>query len=292
MKRVLWLLWSLVTLISLVGQTGQAYAQERDERVVAAGERVAGDVSTTTQNIVVIGEVHGDVTSLSGDITVQGRVYGDVVSYGGRVTLAQGGQIDGNVLTLSEPLAAPVTASVAGAVFTPSPLANSLMPTRASMAGLWGVALAGALIFLVALCLLLPRAWPNRSHAALVLLRARPGVALLYGLLTTLLLLLLLPMVTTLLALTLVGLLLLAPLVLAFVVLYGAGFAVLARALVGDAPGSPLGRELLMALLLLTPPLVLAGWAPLAGLGLLLLIGSAGLGAVVLSRGGTLLVRA
>ena len=284
--------------------SGVAYAQGEAPLaplVVAQGQTTQGDIATTSQAIVVDGEVLGDVTTWGGDITINGHVSGDVVSYSGNVTLGGGAQVDGKVFTVGGTVARPASAQiVAGQVIAGAPggsavfgLIDLFVPSGTEAAavgpalrGAFG--LAGALV-LLALATFGTLLWPRRSAVAVAALRTAPWRAAALGALTTLLLALLLLPLGALLAVTLVGMSLLLPLLLVLHLPYVFGLA---------AMGQLLGRRLFPTLgslassggvLLLLLPLLLVGIvAPAAALVLFYAIAGTGLGAAILSRGGTL----
>jgi hypothetical protein len=281
-----------------------ALAQGESPLVVAAGQRIDGSVATVTQDIRVDGVVAGDVTSWSGTITIVGTVGGDVVSYGGVVRVLATGRVDGHILASGGALQKDPGATVAGQtihdgggggalaslldLFAPSPGADSAGPLGRA---LFGVALG---VLLLAFCLLCAALWPRRVLLAGTTLRRLPGRALALGMITTLAAgLALLPLAGLLIAsviglpllLVLLALLLIPPIygltVLAHIA--GARFASPMSALAGlDLP------VILVALTLVLAIVVVAALAPAWGLALFYLVASPGLGAAILSRGGTM----
>jgi cytoskeletal protein CcmA (bactofilin family) len=279
-----------------------ALAQGENTLVVAAGQHIDGSVATVTQDIRVDGVVAGDVTSWSGTITIVGTVGGDVVSYGGAVRVLATGRVDGHILASGGALQKDPRATVAGQtihdgggsalaslldLFAPSPGADSAGPFGRT---LFGVALG---VLLLAFCLLCAALWPRRVLLAGATLRRLPGRALLLGLITTLAAgLALLPLAGLLIAsviglpflLVLLALLLIPPIYGLTVLAHigGARFASPMSALAGlDLP------VILVALTLVLAIVVAAALAPAWGLALFYLVASPGLGAAILSRGGT-----
>lgn len=288
---------ALAAILLSLALHSPALAQERG-LVVPAGQRVDGNIATTTQNIEVAGEVSGDVTSWSGDVVVTGRVGGDVVSYSGHVTVAATGRVGGHVLALSGGLLREPGAAVAGqALGGPaqvSALASlfDLMMPAPGPAGdtaivgrlLFGLALG---VFLLALCLLCIAFWPGRTAIASLTLRQMPLRAVALGLISTLLLGLLLPPLAVLLAASLLGLPLLLLLLVLALAPYVYGMAALAL-LPGRAarPGGVSRPTILLSTAIVALVALLALAAPLWGLALFFLVASPGLGAAILSRGG------
>lgn len=282
---------------SVLAWPGSAAAQA-PVLTVAAGEVVRGDVTTVSQSIVVLGAVEGDVTSFSGAIEVAGQVSGDVVSYSGTITIREGGVIGGNILSLAGPVERARSAQVAGQLLddvfgsNASAAVSALFgPASAGGTDLSGALVASALALVsLGLGTLAATIWPLRLRGVSRTLRVLPGRATLLGLLTIMLLGGALALLTTLLAISLVGLPLVLPLLLLAHVPCIYGLAALALALaesrwlrrglpitVAAGLGLLVIVSLLMALFLLSPPL---------GLLFFYLLASAGLGAAILSRGG------
>jgi hypothetical protein len=300
MKRFIHML--VLIALWLIAGAGLARAQN-DALVVAAGQHVAGNVATITQDIRVDGTVDGDVTSWNGAITIAGRVGGDVVSYSGAVTVLPTGQIDGHIFASTGMLHQSPGAVVAGQQISGdagealASLMDLLNPTSPSSPdsllghALFGMALA---VLLTAFCLLYWAFWPGRVALASDTLRRLPRRALTLGLLTTLALALaLLPLAGVLVA-SVVGIPLLLALLALALALYIYGLVVLARmlsargAIATNQAGMPTlsGRMLACTLALVLLIAVVVALAPLWGLALFFLMASPGLGAVVLSRGG------
>lgn len=294
----------LLLLAGLLVFPPLAAAQGDEPLRVPPGERVVGNVATTSQSIVVDGDVTGDVTSWSGDILINGRVGGDVVSYAGRVTLGPAAHVGGSVLAAghavqSQPSANIVGQALSGAESGGRMLANavSLVAPRASAppATQVGAALFGLMVTLLLLAfpLLWAALWPHRTAAAAYTLRSLPLRAVALGLLTTLVLAALLLPLSALLLATLIG----APLLLLLLLLlhlpYLYGMTVLVHRL-GGGPSlrlastfSPTPRVILVAGLAAALIGLMAARAPLGAALLFYLLASPGLGATILSRGGT-----
>ncbi len=275
--------------------------------VVPVGTTYTGQLATFTSDIYVMGTVHGDVTSISGSIIVSGTVTGDVVSYQGQVILAEQARVDGHVLVLSnttqQAQGAYVAGRVIGSVRLPEStgegvnrdVAAELLPSRAVPVPdtLWRGAVLVLLVLLVLLVALLALTLLHHrtARSAQVLLRL-PRYTLVLGLVSSLLLSGGLSLLVVALAFTLIGipvaLVLLSVVHLPLLVGLVVGARALALHLRGPRGGhAPL--TLLFSVGLLLPPLVLGSLAPLWGVVLLYLLASAGVGAVVLSRGGLLM---
>jgi hypothetical protein len=133
--------------------------------------------------------------------------------------------------------------------------------------------------------------WPRRTEGAGRTLLSMPWRSLLLGLLTTLLVAALLLPLSALLAMTLVGLPLILALLLLLQLPYIYGLATLAqvagRRLLRISRYGQSGQATLVGTLLLLLPLTLLGILTPAGSAILFYtLASAGLGAVILSRGG------
>ena len=296
------LMFCLVALALALLLPRSAAAQEQDDALVVPADTTAPSVATVGQDVLVAGAVSGDVTSWSGDITISGQVGGDVISYAGRVTLLSGSRVGGHVMApggvqregntqivgqvVGGPSGSQALASVRD-VFGPG-VPHSGMTASALARPLFGLLLG---LFLLVFTLLGAAFWPRRTRRTMLTLRALPGRAIAVGLLTTLLLAALVPLLGALLTATLIGLPLLVLLALLVQAPYLYGIAALTQALgpaAQDMSGDTgLRRETLAtaAVLALLIGLV-AAVQPLAGLALLYLVASPGLGAAILSRGG------
>jgi hypothetical protein len=291
---------ALTVVMLLTLATPATAAAQAAPLVVAAGQIVEHDLATTGRSIVVHGEVQGDVTTWSGSILIEGSVQGDVVSYTGDVVLGADARVAGNILVVEGSLQTLDGAQVAGFMIEEQSLAR--LPLAASMAPIilsgdfpalelprvfFSALIAGlALIIVLGVSLF----WPRRTYGAgLVILRS-PGRSLLVGLLSSLLLAASFALISTLVILSLVGSILLIPLVLLIQVPYLLGLATLARALAARfamslqaaVPATAFGTTIL-----LLPLVALGSVHMLWGAVLFYLLASIGLGALVVSRGGT-----
>jgi hypothetical protein len=270
-------------------------------RTVPSGNLVDGNIATLTSDIRIEGEVSGDVTTWTGTIVVSGHIHGDVVSYTGDIILNPGAQIDGNAMSLGGRVQA-TNAKLAGrtivggvggqylsrlvGIFAPAPYDS--INTR-GIAG-WPFSLALGLLLFV-LCLVLIGVWPNRTATTASILVAHPVQAMLIGLLASVALSTLLPLLATLLAITLIGLPVSVLIVLLANLPYISGLAALIQAArVSIEPRIvALTRTTVLVAGVLILPIALVGMlSPSAALLLFYLIASPGLGALLISRVGTL----
>jgi cytoskeletal protein CcmA (bactofilin family) len=275
-------------------------AQGRPPVVVAAHERVRGDLATIDQAIIVAGVVEGDVTSWSGTIQISGTVLGDVVSYSGVVELTPTADVHGNVLAVGGQVVYPETALVAGQVFSNEPLlggqllnsvASLVQPAGADPATPLARPLVSGMLAMISLLLIAAALliWPRRMTGVSLTMQRSLPTAFGVGLLSMVLLGALTLVLSAVLALSLIGLPLILPLLLLAHVPLVIGVAVVARTL-GERllalHMSIPAATLLMAALLLLPLVVLGSVAPLLGGLSFYALASAGLGAMILSRGG------
>ncbi len=90
------------------------------ERIIAAGEITNGSAVTTRGDLIIAGSVAGHAIAIGGDVIVRegGIVSGDAVAVGGRVRL-EGGRVSGEARTVSGPLGlTPATAAPQTALST------------------------------------------------------------------------------------------------------------------------------------------------------------------------------
>lgn len=303
-RQIWWRVIAALSLLLVLAWPTVSLASDGGPVQVDQGTQASGDIATLDQSIVVAGDVAGDVTSWTGDITVEGHVAGDVVSYMGDVTVGSDGQIDGSVMSLGGHVVRHVQAIVAGPAFGSadantalSSAMNIIMPgasTPPSPVKFVGRLLLGILsaVFLLAFSLLWSANWPNRTLAAGMTLRRLPGQSAVIGLLATGLIIVIAPLLTALLAASLVGLPLLALIIVALNAPYVYGLAALARAFVlpTRAPDTSMllpERPVIGVLVALAGFIgFVAAFQPLAGLLVFYLVASPGLGAVLLSRAG------
>jgi hypothetical protein len=282
----------------------QVYAQASDTALVIAADQVyEGNVSSATQSIRVEGVVLGDVTSWTGDIEILGRVEGDVVSYSGDVILRDGAIVQGHIMALGDGMQVAATAQVNGQTLDGGEgslvLANlfdALNPSSPSSQGnvvgqiLVGIVLA---IVLIACCALCAAFWPHRLDATSQMLKRLPARSFGFGLLTSLIIGLALPPVIAVLAASLIGVPFLIALFVIVQLPFLFGLTAMARALgwFSERGFTVMTRQhvvWLVGLAFLVSVTIVV--QPLWGMLLFYLIASPGVGALFLSRGGTLML--
>lgn len=293
-----------VLLLLLLMWPLQVYAQASEAALVITADQVyEGNVSSATQPIRVEGVVLGDVTSWTGDIEVLGRVEGDVVSYSGDVIIHDGAVVLGHIMALGDGLQVAPTAQVNGQTLDGGEgslvLANlfdafnpRVPSAQDNMVGniLVGVVLA---IVLIACCALCAAFWPHRLDATSQMLKRLPARSLGFGLLTALIVGLAIPPIVAVLAASLIGVPFLIALLLIAQIPFLFGLTAIARALgwFSERGFTVLTRQhvvWLVGLALLVS--VTIAIQPLWGMLLFYLLASPGVGALFLSRGGTLML--
>ena len=301
-----------------------ASAQDEPERVaigsdmlIAEGEVVQGDVSVTNGNLVLQGEVRGDVTVVNGNANIEGKVQGDVAVTSGKVVLGPDSNVSGNVVAIMGDVTRAPGAIVEGSVsdmhnpfggthgvnmvFTDvTPWARNAAGRFAGMM-VWGIF---SLVLLLLSALLVSVA-PTRTRISADTLQVEVGPSLIVGVITALLLPAAVALVSLALVVTIVGA------VLVPVVMIAAGLALLfgltvislwmGRHMFASVQHNPeMSAPLILQVLLgvpvvlictVVPAALLPGWVSLLMLPLLYFAACIGLGAVILSRLGTLAPR-
>lgn len=269
--------------------------------VIRPGESCPGDAVSIGGNLFVQGTVGGNAVAVGGEVHVNGQVGGDVVSVGGGVYLEGKAVIGGDVTAVGGAIRRAPGAVVRGSILEGEvPFAGiSTVEGRPAPPKWLAVALAAlAAVLAFGLCLLLAAGlralWPRRTQSMVATLRRSVWACLGIGLASTVLVAFGLVLLSVVLALTIIGIVLIPFLYLFALLLYAVGLAISGLAL-GEAllrrperePASPwLAGTVGLAILV---PLVVFPAALLPCLGWLLsaLLLSVGLGAMVLSRGGT-----
>jgi hypothetical protein len=266
--------------------------------LIAPGEVWGGDVLVIGGGLAVQGTVEGNVVVLGGPLRVGGRVGGDVVSLGGEAVLQGGSEVAGNVVALGgirRAAAANVRGDILEGLFGRAGWVVSREDRPVSLGSRLGPALlATGVAFFLGLFLAwgLRTRWPRRSRAMVETLRRRLLSCLGLGLAGGVFLAVALPLLVLLLLVSLIGILAIPFLLLLVGLLYLLGLAVcglaLGEALVGRREGQPwlppaVGLAVLVPLAVL--PAFLLPWLGPAWAALL---AGAGLGAMLLSRLGTL----
>ncbi len=315
----------LGVLLAVVAVPAFAQGGEGDQAVIGrdltirSGEVRAGDVLGLGGRLTVEkgGRVDGNVAVVGGDVSVAGEIRGDLAVFGGHVTLHDGAVVGGDLLVTGGKLEQAAGAVVRGEVlenfsprrvfersrnqFPPAPPTARLpFGERTPFDWVWEVAfwvfravltsivlaVLGALVVL-----LLPQPIQAVAHTA----RTAPLPSLLVGFATILVVpfalaaLALLSAVLILVCIGLLGFPLIAILALAFVVLFVFGWL---------AVGLLLGEQIfeflrireplpLAAIIIGVVIITLLAYIPWLGWLFILVFGSLGLGAVLLSRFGT-----
>lgn len=275
---------------------------------VPLGQEYTGTIATFDQPIVIEGIVTGDVTSWVAPIRISGYVMGDVVSYGGSVVVDNTARVDGSILVLTGNIASTTGADIAGQVIGDSVEASSNLSAIGSFQDA-DLAVAPVdwlryLLFSVIVVLLVVGLGifetvllPARTARASYTLAVVPWHAWGLGLLTTLLLATLLVPLLLLLAFSLVGLPMLVVVGVLLQLPFAYGLIVLAQAVVrlllpgriAPAASPPLPLTIAVTLVLLLPLIVLGARSLLAAMVPFYVLVAAGVGALLLSRGGALI---
>lgn len=303
MSRFIMLLAAIIAAVGIALAPGPALAQELRSITVAANSVFHGDVASVSQSIVIAGMVEGDVTSWSGSITVLGTVNGDVVSYVGSIELGSNAHVTGNVFSMSGGVQHDTGAQVAGRLLGEKPLAGASMMAdvatifqpRSAVSTDLPLPLMSAMLTLMILLLTVActALWPMRTRGVSRALIRAPSKSLFIGLLTTVLAVLMVFALGGLLALSLVGLPLLLPLILLLQLPYLFGLAGLGRTL-GEyiRPGAAAAPTAAAGVALLLLPLgVIGAVSPFLSVATFYVLASVGLGAAILSRGGSYSLR-
>jgi hypothetical protein len=269
------------------------------DATIAARSKPAGTVAVANGTVHVRGIVDGDVVTYAGEIIVHqgGEIRGNAIAILGKVTF-DGGQVDGESLSLSGDLAAAPGAGAAGARSAPG-----VMMHEFALAGGWLAVLVivgiGVLVFA-----------SSNLDAVADTLERNFGRALLAGVAAQLALFPMLAILLVGLALTLIGILLIPFAVVAYVLaaagLVTLGYLAIAnitgRSFINPSADGERARRLaalqgvLVGLFVLMSPWFVAAalsWSPMAAviartvaIAVTWVAGSAGLGAALMSRGG------
>jgi hypothetical protein len=298
---VAWVVLGFLAVQPALAQ-GQTCTRVGGDLVVAAGESCAGDAVAIGGDLVVQGTVGGNAVAVGGSVQVSGQVGGDVVSLGGSVQLLDGAQVEGDVAALGG-----TSRRAPGAIVRGNVLEGRLAPPFMGVEEgrpywNWGLRLLGALLcsgLAFALCLLVALAlrslWPQRTAIMVATLRRELATSAGMGLVSGLILALAVPFLTILLAVILVGLLVIPFLYIAVAIIYITALTLSGLAL-GEALSARTSQEqrprwfaAALGLAVLVPLTVLPGiLIPCVGPFWALFVPGAGLGAMVLSRLGTL----
>jgi hypothetical protein len=210
-------------------------------RVIVPRGQTAGEIVVFSGRVQVAGVVQGDVVVVAGPVTISGQVSGSVISFDGSVRLAATAQVAGDVIAREEVDAAD-GAQVGGQVRAHAPFTFTAPARALGRFASWLAVSVSTLLLGLLVLWLTPRAADRVLRAA----REAPWISAAWGLAG----IVLLPVVSALLVLSLValplGLVLLFALALLLFVSYTWSAWVLGRAVVREH-----GRVLAF----------LAGWA-------------------------------
>ncbi len=268
--------------------------------VILPGETCSGDAVAIGGDLLVQGHVGGNVVAILGSVRISGQVDGDIVSLNGEVVLDDGAQVKGSATSLGGQLRRAPGAIVHGDLLESGPLVPQWVrgidrPSPSGWAYAAVTALAVVMAFGVSLVLAagMHLAWPRRTQVMVDTLRREllPSIGL--GLAGTVLAAVVLPLLSVLLLVTLIGTPVIPFLYLAAGLFYAAGMAVAGLALgqlltarrTEPAPGwiaAAVGLVILVPLTII-PGVVVPWIGPLWAV----LVPSVGAGAIVLSRVGT-----
>ncbi|HEX6263601.1 MAG TPA: polymer-forming cytoskeletal protein [Actinomycetota bacterium] len=209
-----------VALLLLAAPTS-AQEEHGDDQVVLTGE-ITIEEGRTVDGVVILngpatidGTVRGSVVAFNGEVTISGLVEDDVIVFNGPTTVRSGAEIGGDLIT-REAAVVEEGATVRGAVRgRPFDLTRGPFPFFARVA-VWAALTVSLLVLGLLLVLLFPRA-PDAVDLAW---RTAMGGAIGLGLL----LLIGLPIVGVLIAITIVGVPLGVALLLALALIYAIGY--------------------------------------------------------------------
>jgi hypothetical protein len=198
-------------------------------RVFVPRGQVAGEIVVFTGRVQVAGVVQGDVVVVDGPVTISGQVSGSVISFDGSVRLAATAQVAGDVIAREEVDAAD-GAQVGGEVRAHAPFTFTTPARALGRFASWLAVSVSTLLLGLLVLWLTPRAADRVLRAA----REAPWISAAWGLAG----IVLLPVVSALLVLSLValplGLMLLFALALLVFVAYTWAVWVLGRAVVRE----------------------------------------------------------
>ena len=195
-----------------------ALAAEDDERITIVGD-VLVDSDETTSDIVVVdgnvtvrGTVDGSIIVADGDVTIRGNVTGDVVTFAGTAILGRRANVEGDLFYGDKEPQVASGAQVGGDV---EKIDAGDVGLGLSI-GVWIAVTVSTLLLGLLLLLLFPKA----ADATARTLKARKGMVALTGVLAFILL----PVIGVVLLVTVVGIPLGVGLLLALLPLYGLGY--------------------------------------------------------------------
>jgi hypothetical protein len=267
--------------------------------VVESGQDCPRDAVAIGGNLVVQGSVGKSAVAIGGSVRVRGRVTGNVVGVGGEVVLQDGALVGGHVVSFGGALQRAPAAAVRGNL-----LESRLLPawsvqadrkpvavwTRVAIAVLiTGLALGACLLIAAVLRL----AWPQRTNVMVGTLRMHLAHSIGMGITSSILSIVLLPLLSALLLTVVIGI----PLIPMLYLVWGLG-CLAGLSIAGLAVGEALAPRKTalphwalsaLGLGIVVPLAVLPGAVfPCLGFAWAVLLSSVGGGAIVLSRAGTL----
>jgi len=217
--------------------------------------RFGGDV------VVGLGETCGRAVAVGGNVTVNGTVDGDAVAVGGSVRLGPGAKVKGDAVAVGGRVEREIGAAVMGNVKQiglPGNHGLPMPPTPGFLPDLFSAVRVAATIGFWVLALVLVALFPGYFSRVSVMVRTRPGRAVLFAVLGTAAL----PPVMLLLVVTIIGIALVPALVLLLACLVAAGY---------------IAAALTIADIVMTPALHRRPPAPVAALTGLVLLWLAGM---------------
>jgi len=289
-------------LVRPVLANGGSCTQVGGDLIITSQQSCTGDATAIGGDLIVQGTVGGNAIAVGGSAQIEGQVSGNVISVGGAILLQEGARVEGDVIALEGDLQRAPNAVVKGdllesSLFLRQAPASQDRPAQSAWTRLGITVLVTALTF--GLCLLLGvilhGTIPQRTRVMVKILRERLFSSLGLGIATTLILVPLLPLASLFLMLLIIGVPLIPFLYLLAGIIWAAGLTVaglalgelllVQRGLSGSKPwhSSALGLAILVPLTVLP-----AVFVPCLGPAWALLVPSGGVGAILLSRAGTM----
>lgn len=289
--------------------------------VIEKGEIVNGHVSVTSGNLTIRGEVHGDAIVVFGNADIEGKVTGNVYVFGGDVTLRAASVISGEVDYSGGTINREAGATVGGPVNKgtmpfqglENSIANPISGGSPGTTDIWrrplesiGALLMWSLVSIVTLGLAVALVVlaPRRVRVASSTLELEGGPSLIVGLIAAGILAPVVAGLVLALMITVVGWVLIPLVVALAVVALACGLAIigvwLGRRVYQGTHHEPhqrpvpllvqmlLGMAALLCSTVVPAAILPVGWIAMTLLALLYVAGCIGIGAIVLSRLGTL----
>lgn len=310
MRRIVPFILVIVGILIIAGiflvqpmlANGGSCTQVGGDLIITSQQSCTGDATSIGGNLIVQGRVEGNAIAVGGSVQIEGEVSGSVISVGGEILLQEGAQVKGDVIALEGDLQRAPNATVKGdllesSLFLRQAPASRDRPAQSAWTRLGITMLVTTLTF--GLCLLLAvilhGTIPRRTRVMTEMLRERLFPSLGLGIATTLILVPLLPLASLFLMLLIIGLPLIPFLYLLAGLIWAAGLTVTSLAL-GELflaqrgiSGSKDWHSSALGLVILVPLTVLpAVFVPCLGPAWALLVPSGGVGAILLSRAGTM----